>query len=1183
MTADAGKTDEGQTDAGKAGTLTIHSLDGHRRPFLSIDADGQVLAYNGHVDLGTGIRTALAQIVAEELDVRFDQVTMVLGSTRTGPDQGATIASETIQVTAIPLRQACATARVYLLAKAASRLGVDIEKLAIEDGIFHALDPQNGHISLGELIAGAEIDLPIDVTAPLKPPSSYRLVGTATPRVDIPAKATGAWTYVHDVRVPGMLHGRVVRPPYAGFDHGDMIGNSLISVDEASVSHIPGLIGVVVQGDFVGVVATREENAIAAASCLALTWRDPPPQPDLNRPEIALRNNPSTPRILADKGNIDLAIQGGAQVMNRTYVWPYQMHGSIGPSCAVADYRNDGLTVWSGTQNPFPMQRDLAQLLDMPQEKITIERLEAAGCYGRNCADDVTADAALLSRAVGAPVRVQLSREQEHLWEPKGAAQIMDVRGGLDLEGGPLGYDFETRYPSNLAPTLALLLTGTIPPVANIAQMGDRTAIPPYGFGNLRVTVHDMPPMARASWFRGVSAMPNTFAHECYMDELASAAGVDPIEYRLRYLHDPRAIDLVHAVTERAGWVPHTTFGTLGGEGDMVYGRGFAYAVYVHGPFPGTAAAWAAWVADVAVNTKTGEITVTKVTCGQDSGLMINPDGVRHQIHGNIVQSTSRVLKEKVDFSSSGVTSKEWGGYPLLSFPEVPDIDVLMVPRPDEPPLGVGESASVPSAAAIANAVYDATGIRFRELPLTPEMILKGLQGETSPAKAVRPKKRKGWGFAGLGLALTGVAAALAGVMTLASPWRAAIAQISPPDNNVFSAATIERGRLAAAAGACNVCHSGADGHAFAGGRKFETPFGAVYATNITPDTKNGIGAWSYPAFERAMREGVSRDGHHLYPVHPYTSFAGAEDADLQALYAYLMSEAPAAQVSPKANLRFPFNLRPMMAVWNALFLDAKPFAFDASHDAAWNRGAYLVETLGHCSACHTERNSLGAQKTGTAHLSGGYADGWHAPALNGAAVSPVHWTKEAYYDYLRTGHSSQHGSASGPMAQVITAMQPLPDSDIAAMATYLASLSGNTAPKDATDAHDAVIAASSAAKTEALRVAPQGQRLFEGACAACHEQSALLPSLALNTNLHASSPDNLLQSIFHGVEAPAILAETTGRRAPEVMSMPGFRDQFTDSQIKNLANYLRARYAPGKPAWHDLDAALTRVKASTH
>lgn len=281
-------------------------------------------------------------------------------------------------------------------------------------------------------------------------------------------------------------------------------------------------------------------------------------------------------------------------------------------------------------------------------------------------------------------------------------------------------------------------------------------------------------------------------------------------EYRLRYLHDPRAVDLVHALTERAKWVPHTTWGTLGGEGDLLYGRGFAYAVYVHGPFPGKAAAWAAWVADVAVNKKTGEIAVTKVTCAQDSGMMINPDGVRHQIHGNIIQSTSRVLKEKVEFSSTAVQSKEWGGYPLITFPEVPDIDVLMVPRQDEPPLGVGESASVPSAAAIANAVYDATGIRFRELPLTPELVLATLNGKTNETPVTPVAKRRKWWT--MGLSAVGAVAAVSGIVAMASPWRPAIGTIQRPDANVYSAATIERGRLAAAAGACNVCHVGNDG-----------------------------------------------------------------------------------------------------------------------------------------------------------------------------------------------------------------------------------------------------------------------------------------------------------------------------------------------------------------------------------
>ncbi|UIJ83355.1 molybdopterin cofactor-binding domain-containing protein [Rhizobium leguminosarum] len=1147
--------------------------------YIAVGADSRVTAFNGHVDLGTGIRTSLAQIVAEELSVPFEQVDMVLGTTTAAPNQGATIASETIQITAIPLRQAAATARHHLLVKAAEKVGVPIERLRLEDGIIRADGGENWQLNFGDVVVGSHVRLSIDSNAALKPASDYKLVGSSRPRVDIPEKATGRWTYVHDVRVPGMLHGRVIRPPYAGFDHGEHVGNSLISIDETSVAHIDGLVGVVAIGDFVGVVATREEIAIEASGSLKVVWRAPPEWPDLNMPEKALRANPSTPRKLADRGNVDMALAGSAQPMNRTYVWPYQMHGSIGPSCAVADYNDAGLTVWSGTQNPYPMRRDLALLLDLPEEQIRVERLEAAGCYGRNCADDVTADAALLSRAVKAPVRVQLTREQEHAWEPKGAAQIMDVRGGLDLEGGPSAYDFETRYPSNLAPTLPLILTGKLPPVSDVVQMGDRTAIPPYAYGNLRVTVHDMPPIARASWFRGVSAMPNTFAHECYVDELAAAAGVDPVEYRLRYLHDPRAVDLVNALAERAKWVPHTTWGTLSGEGDLLYGRGFAYAVYVHGPFPGKAAAWAAWVADVAVNKKTGEIAVTKVTCAQDSGMMINPDGVRHQIHGNIIQSTSRVLKEKVEFSSTAVQSKEWGGYPLITFPEVPDIDVLMVPRQDEPPLGVGESASVPSASAIANAVYDATGIRFRELPLTPELVLAALNGKTgeTPATPVA-KKRRWWN---VGLSAIGAVAALSGIVTMASPWRPAIGTIQQPDANVYSAATIERGRLAAAAGACNVCHVGNDGTPFAGGRRFDTPFGAVYATNITPDVQSGIGAWSYPAFERAMREGISRDGHHLYPAHPYTSFAGAEDADLQALYAYMMTQAPVAEKAPETKLKFPYSIRAMMAGWNALFLKAQPFKYVETRDAQWNRGAYLVETLGHCSACHTDRNALGAEKSGSARLSGGFADGWEAPALNAFAKGPVGWTADAFYDYLRTGHSRDHGSAAGPMAHVVEVMQPLPDSDIRAMATYLASL--NEAPADSNAQSQAALAASEAAKASAARISPKGERLFSGACATCHTGNTILSSLALNSNLHAATPDNLIQAIMNGVEAPAILAQTTGRQAPEVMSMPAFRQTLNDGQIKDLADYLRARFAPDKPAWTETTKAMQRVTAASH
>jgi nicotinate dehydrogenase subunit B len=1146
--------------------------------YLTIGGTGDVTAYNGHVDLGTGIRTALAQIVAEELDVPFAAVRMVLGSTARVPDQGATIASETIQITAVPLRHAAATARAYLLAEAALRLNAGLLDLRIANGIIEAGAEDDRRLAIADLVAGRSVRLAVDRGAPLKDPATYRIVGRSQPRVDIPAKATGAWTYVHDVRVPGMLHGRVVRPPYAGFDSGPHVGHSLIGVDRASVAGVPGLVAVVAIGDFVGVVAAREEQAEEAAARLRVEWRTPPSQPDLNAPEKALRDTPSRPRRLLDRGDVDRALAGAAQPMDRTYLWPYQMHGSIGPSCAVADVRDDGVTVWSGTQSPFPLRAELAVLLQRPEGEIAIERMEAAGCYGRNCADDVSADAVLLSRAVQRPVRVQLTRAQEHAWEPKGAAQVIDVRGGLDSEGGPAAYDFETRYPSNGAPTLALILTGRIPATPAVLQMGDRTAVPPYAFGHARVTVHDMPPIARASWFRGVSAMPNTFAHESFIDELAVAAGIDPIDYRLRYLPDTRAADLLRAVAEKARWVPHAGPFTHGGSGDILYGRGVAYAVYVHGPFPGKAAAWAAWVADVAVNKVTGEVAVTRVVAGQDAGLMINPDGVRHQIHGNVIQSTSRVLMESVGFSATAVESREWGGYPILTFPNLPVIDVLMMDRPTEPPLGAGESASVPSAAAIANALFDATGVRFRELPLTPERVRAALNPLPPPPAPPPPvRTRSGWRrwlSPVLGLVVGGLA-----LGTLASPWRPSIEPIARPAADVFSAATIERGRLASAAGACNVCHVGSDGVALAGGRALETPFGVVHATNITPDVATGIGAWSYPAFERAMRGGVSRDGHHLYPVHPYPSFAGADEGDLEALYAYLMAQPAVARVAPATTLGFPFNLRVLMAGWNALFLRAAPApdAADPARGEAWNRGAYLVETLGHCGACHTERNALGAEKTGAAHLAGGYADGWHAPALDGRSTAPVGWTMSALYDYLRDGHAADHGPAGGPMADVVAALKPLPDADIRAMATYLAGLNGTAPSQDeAARAAAATLQASDAAIETARLAFPKGARLFQGACGACHGPDAPLTSLALDGNLHAARPDNVVQSILHGVASPTSLR---GAAAADVAAMPAFAASLGDGDIAELVRYARARFAPGRPAWERIEATIATAR----
>jgi len=1126
---------------------------------LAVWDDASITALHGHVDLGTGIRTALGQIVAEELDVAMDAVCVVLGDTARAPNQGATIASASIQIHGEPLRRAAAQARAWLNAQ-----------------------------GLAAPRPGQHVELALDLNTPVKPPEAYRVVGSAAPRVDIPAKAAGELVFVHDMRVPGMLHGRVVRPPYAGVDAGEFVGNTLESVDEASIAHIAGVRKIVVIRDFIGIVAEREEQAEAAMRALKVRWKSWPAMPPLGDMANAIRANPATRRVLVDKGDAAGAIAASERPMQREYLWPYQLHASIGPSCALADWHADRMTVWAGSQNPHVLRDDLARLMGLPDVAIDVVRMETAGCYGRNCADDVAADAALLSRAVGAPVRVQLTREQEHLWEPKGAAQLMQVNGALDAQGGFDAYDFQTSYPSNGAPTLALLLTRTIEPDATAYEMGDRTAVPPYEVPNLRVVANDMPPILRASWLRGVSALPNSFAHESYVDELATAAGIDPVDYRLRHLNDVRASELVAATAARAGWLAHTQPQLQPANGEWLKGQGFAYARYVHSKFPGFGAAWAAWVADVEVNKTTGDVHVSRIVVGHDAGLMINPAGVQHQVHGNVLQTTSRALKESVPLSSTTQlpVAREWGSYPILNFREVPVVEVMLMPRPGEPPLGAGESSSVPGTAAIANAIFDATGVRFRAPPFTPEVVRAALNPLPAPEPAPHaagaaaaatppralpldapwPRRRGLWARA------AALAAGVIGLGAAALGWRASIAPVAAGSiAAVYTAQVIERGRVLAAAGDCVVCHTAPGGVPNAGGRAMATPFGTVYSTNLTPDAATGIGQWSFSAFQRAMREGVSRDGKHLYPAFPYTAFTQTTDDDLTALYAYLMSQPAAVSEVPKTALAFPFNLRPLMAVWNAMFLAPGPVPGVATQSAEWNRGAYLVNGLGHCGACHTPRNAFGAEQGGRAHLAGAMVDGWEAPPLTALSHAPLPWTASDLFDYLRHGHSARHGSAAGPMAPVVQQLAQLPDADVRAMATYLASFNdASSVTPDATTA--AAMPMQSAPANGAVH------RLFTTACGACHHDGSgplLLGqniALELNSNLHSARPDNLLRVILEGVREPA---------SPEQGFMPAYRDAFDDAQLAQLAAYLRQRYAPGQPAWRDLEAASARVRAA--
>lgn len=713
--------------AGQPGVVSVYLQD-YDDVFVAVSEQGWVRAFCGHVDLGTGIQTALAQIVADELDVPISAVQMVLGHTDASPNQGPTIASASIQITAQPLRRAAAQARHILVDLAAGMWNVDAAHLFVQDG---RISSAHGHaIDYWTLLAGKLYRHYLQDEVQTKAAKDLKIVGHSQPRVDIPAKTLGQFVYVHDMRVPGMWHGRVVRPPYVGRDTGAFIGHSLVSVDTASLDHICPDIKVFVQGDFVGVVARREEHAIRAARELKVTWKPVAPLEDLQDLEAAIRRQPMSERVLQDNRSDHPDLPPARVDIKRTYVWPYQMHASIGPSCAVADYQPQHVRVWSGSQNPHMLRVHLSQLSGLDEARIEIIRLQAAGCYGRNCADDVCADALLLSQHVGVPVRVQLSREQEHGWEPKGAAQLMDVHGSLDAQGNLRHYEFSTHYPSNDGPLLALLLTGKEPALPRSLQMGDRTAVPPYGYPSQKIVCNDMATIVRASWLRGVSALPNSFAHDCFIDELAFEAQADPLAFRVKNLAaDERAQQLLLAVGERAHWQPGRSGsrGTPDADG-WLHGRGVSYARYIHSRFPGFGAAWSAWIADISVNARTGQIRLNHIVVGQDTGQMVNPAGVRHQLHGNVIQALSRALYEQVSFDANGTVQAEWGAYKIIDFTAVPPIDVVLMDRQDEPPMGAGESASVPCASAVANALFDACGLRFYQAPFTPQTVREALQ-----------------------------------------------------------------------------------------------------------------------------------------------------------------------------------------------------------------------------------------------------------------------------------------------------------------------------------------------------------------------------------------------------------------------------------------------------------------------
>ena len=694
------------------GPLSPNQLDS----WLIIGKDGRVTVMTGKVELGTGVSTALRQIVAEELDYPFGKINWIQGDTANTVDQAPTFGSQTIKRGGSQLRQAAAEAKATLLSLASARLGIPIEQLTVSQGVISAQDDAKKTVSYVDLLGGQQFNR--EVTGKLKPKNTsvYSIVGKPVPRIDIPFKATGAHIYMQNLRIPGMLHGRPVRPP--------ALGAKLVRVDESSVKDISGLVKVVVKGNFVGVVCDREEQAIRAARDLKVIWEGSSSLPPMTELYTTLRKIPSSDKEPANTGDIEGALAAATKTLEATYQWPFQLHASIGPSCGVADVRNGEATIWSGTQGAHQLRPTIAQLLGMSSANVRVVFVEASGCYGHNAADDAAADAALLSQAVGKPVRVQWMRHDEHGWEPLGPAMLMEVRGGLDSQGNVIAWDYQVWTPTHSSrpngsagSLLAGSLTGMSAATANQSG-GDRNANHTYNFQNNRVMVHwlNSSPI-RASALRGLGSPQNTFANESFMDELAAAAGTDPVEFRLRHLSDPRAKAVLEAAAKQAGWTNRPSPQKAGQGPGTNRGRGVAFVQYDR------TEAYVAVIADVDVNRADGQVRVKRVVIAHDCGLVINPDGLRNQIEGNVIQAISRTLKEEVKFDSSMLTSLDWISYPILRFPEIPEVVVELLNRPDQPAVGAGEATTSVIPAAIANAIFDVTGTWLRTIPFTPDRV----------------------------------------------------------------------------------------------------------------------------------------------------------------------------------------------------------------------------------------------------------------------------------------------------------------------------------------------------------------------------------------------------------------------------------------------------------------------------
>ena len=715
---------------------------GRLASYIAVNADGTVTAFFGKIDGGQGLDVAIAQIVAEELNLSPDRVQVIMGDTARTVNQGGSSNASGVSQGAIPLRNAAAEARLLLVEMAAEHLRVPTGDLAVADGVVSVASRPTTRVTYAELIGArtlnAELkwngrygnDLNVEGRAQPKPIAEYKVVGTAVPRRDIADKVFARHTYVTDVKVPGMLHARMLRPPVAGAVP--------VSVDEGSVRDIPTA-RVVWKEGFLAVLAEREWDAIRASQQLGVEWSQvPPPFPNQDALYDHIRRAPVNKRVTAlQVGDAPAAIEGAHRAISAEYEWPFQSHSSMGPGCAVADVRSDGAQIWTGSQKPHYVRDGIARFLGLPPEKVHTVWVAGPGSYGRNDAGDAPFDAAFLSREVGRPVRVQYMRHEGHGWDTKSPASVQRLRAGLDVEGHIVGLQFESKAFSRInvgvseadpRDSLASqLMGGTLNAQDLYLFPGEFAPTEHYDIPARTVAWEVIPPLLdrasplRTSHLRDPLGPELIFAAESFIDELAVAANSDPVEFRLRHLRSERDVAVLRAVAEKIGWRARPP-GPRGPLGDVANGRGVSLARR-DGTIVGL-------VAEVAVDRRTGKVRPKRMVVGHDCGLIVNPDGLRRCVENALVYGTSRALHEEVTFSRENVTSVDWETYPILDVTEAPEVvEVVLIDRPDVRPTGAGEPAVRTAGAAIANAIYDATGVRLRRGPFTAARVKAALAG----------------------------------------------------------------------------------------------------------------------------------------------------------------------------------------------------------------------------------------------------------------------------------------------------------------------------------------------------------------------------------------------------------------------------------------------------------------------